>query len=304
MTGVDQSSGTPGFLQLAPSQTALATATMRALATHDEREEIRGPDYLAEAFLTEDRKGRLNDPRVRQWVMKNIITPGVYEFMIARTAFFDQVVKGALEGHVPQLVFLGAGYDSRPYRFRELAEGTRIFELDAGPTQARKKEMLSKEAIALPAQLVFAAIDFAADDLGAVLLKAGFAREEKAFFVWEGVTYYLSAEAVDETLAAVRRISIDGSSICFDYASLSAEARGDEATRKLKERMQSEYVSEPTRFGIPQGQLTGFLAARGYAVIENLGPADMLARYLTLRDGATIGKPPMLFSLVHAALHS
>ena len=45
-----------------PSETAMATATMRALAAHDEREEIRGRDYLAEIFLTEDRKRPLKDP--------------------------------------------------------------------------------------------------------------------------------------------------------------------------------------------------------------------------------------------------
>ena len=33
-----------------PSETAMATATMRALAAHDEREEIRGFDYLAEVL--------------------------------------------------------------------------------------------------------------------------------------------------------------------------------------------------------------------------------------------------------------
>jgi hypothetical protein len=45
-----------------PSETALTTATMRALAAHDEREEIRGSDYLAEIlFLPEQRKAPLKD---------------------------------------------------------------------------------------------------------------------------------------------------------------------------------------------------------------------------------------------------
>ena len=35
-------------VQQQPSETAMATATMRAIAAHDEREEIRGPDDLAE----------------------------------------------------------------------------------------------------------------------------------------------------------------------------------------------------------------------------------------------------------------
>jgi methyltransferase (TIGR00027 family) len=287
-----------------PSETAMATATMRALAAHDERDEIRGADYLAEVFLTEDRKAPLKDPTVRQWVMRNKITPGAYEFMIARTAFFDHVVRDALVQHVPQLVFLGAGYDSRPYRFRELAGETRIFELDAPPTQARKKDVLRRESVAQPAHLVLAPIDFAVDDLGEVLLGAGFARDERALFVWEGVTYYLSSKAVDDTLRAVREVSVAGSSICFDYACLSTEALGEEGIGKLRELLKSDHPAEPTKFGIPQGKLTELLARRGYEVLENLGPSEMEAKYLTLRDGSTIGRPPSLFCLVHAALRN
>jgi methyltransferase (TIGR00027 family) len=290
-----------GSIQEAPSETAMATATLRALAAHDEREEIRGADDLAERFLTEDRKALLKEPTVRQWLLQKKITPGAYEFMIARTAFFDRIVRDALEQNFPQLVFLGAGYDSRPYRFRELVRQTRIFELDAAPTQTRKKEVLLKESIAQPAHLVLAPIDFAADDLSAVLLEAGFTRNQKALFVWEGVTYYLSAQAVDMTLAALRGISIAGSSICFDYASLSQEALSEEGSKKLRERMQSEHSAEPTQFGIPQGELVEFLADRGWGVIENLGPAEMVANFLSMKDGSIIGKPPALFSLVHAA---
>jgi O-methyltransferase involved in polyketide biosynthesis len=99
----------------------MGTATMRVLATYDEREEIRGNDWLAELFLSEDRRAPLKDPVKRQWILKNSVSPGVYEFMIARTAFFDHVVEEALREGLPQLVLLGAGYDSRPYRFRELA---------------------------------------------------------------------------------------------------------------------------------------------------------------------------------------
>jgi methyltransferase (TIGR00027 family) len=135
---------TKGSVEHQPSGTALATATMRALAAHDERKEIRGCDYLAEIFLPEDRKARLRDLKVRQWVMKNKIAPGAYEFMIARTAFFDHVVRDALLRNIPQIVLLGAGYDSRPYRFKELLRQTRMFELDAQPTQLRKKEVLER----------------------------------------------------------------------------------------------------------------------------------------------------------------
>ena len=147
---------------------------------------------------------------------------------------------------------------------------------------------------------MFAPIDFATDSVSEVLLNAGFNQDQRALFVWEGVTYYLSAQAVDATLAAVRAIAPAGSSICFDYAALSPETLSDESARKLREHMKSSHPTEPTRFGIPQGQITAFLAARGYTIVEHLTPADMIVRYLTRRDGTIVGQPPALFALVHA----
>lgn len=275
---------------------------MRALAAHDPREGVAGPDYLAEIFLTEEQKVPLRDPASRAWVMKNKVTPGAYEFMIARTAFFDHLVIDALAKHLPQLVLLGAGYDSRPYRFSGDLGDCRVFELDTSATQLRKKEMLERGGVQIPRNVRFVPADFAADPLDARLPEAGFSKDERALFVWEGVTYYLSAEAVDGVLAAVRSASLPGSSICFDYASLSRDALGEESIKKLREQMKTTQAAEPTRFGIPAGTLEAFLSARGFRVMEVLGPSDLEARYLTLKDGSVLGKVPALFSLVHAAV--
>jgi methyltransferase (TIGR00027 family) len=285
-----------------PSETAMATATLRALASHDSREEIRGADYLAGIFLTEDRKSPLKDKTKRQWVMQNKIAPGAYEFMIARTSFFDQIVRDALVRDLPQIVFLGAGYDTRPYRFKDLVQGTRIFELDAPPTQFRKREVLKNNAIAMPQELKFVPIDFSQDNLQTVLLDAGFSLDKPALFVWEGVTYYLSSDTVDETLSAVRELSSTGGSICFDYGSISPETLNDEGAKKMREHLKANHPGEPTKFGIPRGALESFLSERGYVVVECLNSSDMETRYLTLRNESIVGKVPTLFSLVHAAV--
>jgi methyltransferase (TIGR00027 family) len=285
-----------------PSETAMATVFLRALAAHDEREEVKGPDYLAEVFLTEDRKRLLKDRTVREWVIKNRTTPGMYEFLIARTAFFDRIVKQALKINVPQVVFLGAGYDTRPYRFKDLIQDTRIYELDAQPTQQHKKEILHQTSVPVSEQLVFVPINFQTDDLKETLLKAGFSQEQKALFVWEGVTYYLSAEVVDSTLSFIRSNSPTGSSVCFDYGVLSPERLKNTNAKKLSERMKSRYAAEPTRFGIPQGKLESFLSERGYNIIEHLTPDEMRGRYLTLRDGSSVGALPPHLCLVHASV--
>jgi methyltransferase (TIGR00027 family) len=251
-------------------------------------------------FLTEEQKAPLRDARVRAWVMKNKITPGAYEFMVARTAFFDAMVQEALGQGVPQLVFLGAGYDSRPYRFAQLLGGTRVYELDAAPTQRRKREMLEHAGVTVPVNVQFIPIDFDNDDLQQTLQRAGFAREKIALFLWEGVTYYLSRETVDRTLAAVKSVSAPGSCLAFDFASLSPDTLSEDAIKKLREQMSASRPAEPTRFGIPQGRVEPFLSARGFRIQELIDHEEMEARYLTLPDGSRIGKVPALFNLLVA----
>jgi len=283
-----------------PSETAMGAATLRALAALDEREDIRGPDYLASLFLTEDRKNALRDPVIRESVIKKRIIPGMYEFLIARTAFFDDIVRQALRENIPQIVFMGAGYDSRPYRFKDLIRDTRIFELDSQPTQQRKKEVLHQARVPIPKQLVFVSINFNKDNIGEVLAKAGFDRSKQALFVWEGVTYYLSAKVIDDTLSTVKMNSPAGSSICFDYASLSPESLTDHNVKKLREMMRSNYPGEPTYFGIQEGYIGTFLSERGYKIIEHLAQNKIEKRYLSLNDGSSAGKLLALFCFVHA----
>jgi methyltransferase (TIGR00027 family) len=249
-------------LEKQASGTAMATAFMRALAAYDPRKVVRGKDYLAEIFLEQEQKTPLKDPKIRAWVMKNRIAPGAYEFMIARTSFFDQIVEQALKDNKEQMVMLGAGYDSRPYRFEKFIHDTKIFELDAKPTQQRKKECLQQAGISISRQIIFLPINFETDNLKDMLVEAGFSREKKTLFIWEGVTYYLRAEVVDHMLAFVRENSAPGSTIGFDYASLSDEALNSEGAKELRKHIQTRYSNEPARFGIRAGRIESFLAER------------------------------------------
>ena len=289
-------------LEKQASGTAMATAFMRALAAYDPRKEIRGKDYLAEIFLEEEKKRPLKDPAIRAWVMQNKIAPGAYEFMIARTAFFDRIVERALKESIEQVVLLGAGYDSRPYRFGEFAQDTKIFELDAKPTQQRKKEYLQQAGISISEQISFVPINFETDNLRDTLTEAGFSQEKKTLFVWEGVTYYLNAEVVDNMLAFVRSNSPSGSSIAFDYASLSDEALNEDGAKELRKHMQSRHSNEPTKFGIRTGKIEAFLAKRGFEIIEHLTAADMNDKYLSIGGYSDVGNVPSLFCLVYATV--
>ncbi len=283
-------------VQQVPSGTAESVAFMRALAVQDARLEVRGADTMARLFLADHRKAALGDEAKWRWIIESV-AGGTYPYLVARTAFFDQVVGAALDEATPQLVFLGAGYDSRPYRFRERVRATRLFEVDAAPTQARKVAILKREAIEPPPSLTYVPADLAKQPLAEVLSRAGFVAGERTLFVWEGVIYYLDEAAVDATLRAIRRCSAPGSAVAFDHV---MGAGGAAAAQGLRASMRANHPGEPIRFRTKPGEMEPFLKARGFALEEELDTAAMEQRYLRLSDGSIAGAIPPVFRLTIA----
>jgi methyltransferase (TIGR00027 family) len=283
-----------------PSDSARGVAALRFLGTLDEREEIRGRDRLAGVFLADDVREMLSDPAKGNWFRREAFPPGTYAFILARTAWFDGVVEGALKSRVPQIVFLGAGYDSRPYRFAALIEGTRIFEVDATPTQEFKRSLLAHAAIPVPQGLAFVPVDLARDSLKDALLEAGFDTRQQTLYVWEGVTPYLPAEAVDATLGFIRTYSAAGSAICLDYICTFPGVDGAFGVREHREFMKRNLGGEPVVFRIERGGIAAFLAERGFELAEHLASEDMERRFLTLKNGTLAERVAADSSLVLA----
>lgn len=127
-----------------PSQTALFTALRRTIAYKETPHRKFGPDSLAEIFLPGYYRFFLRSARIRENTRNKLaaVMPGMNEYVIARTIYFNELFTAALEQPIPQIVLLGAGYDSRAYRFAKQNRGTKIFELDARPTQERKNKCL------------------------------------------------------------------------------------------------------------------------------------------------------------------
>jgi methyltransferase (TIGR00027 family) len=284
---------------------AQSVARCRAIAYHVPHEAIRGPDHLAEIILGEETRQSLVDPAIHALILQKLAaaSPGGYEFFIARTAYLDEVVERALRENAPQIVFLGAGYDTRSYRFADLIQETRLFELDVPSTQAHKRALLAAAGVSAPAGLTFVPIDFNRESLAEKLAGAGYAADKKALFIWEGVSYYLPAETVDEVLGFIREHALAGSVLRLDYMLTPAE---DEESRfgakQSREAMRAMYTAEPLFFDLAAEVVESFFAARGFTVVEHLSTAAMEARYLTLPDGSLAGRMLDLFGLVQAVV--
>ena len=199
--------------QKSASETAETAALLRAVACFEPDEKIKGRDNLARLFLSEERQDKLDKEPYRSAV-KAAAPNGVYEYVIARTIYFDELFANTIKGGIPQVVLLGAGYDSKAYRFAGLVGAVKLFEVDAPFTQERKISILKANGIDC-GKVAFVPVDFEKDDLFERLGERGYDPTQRTLFLWEGVALYLSLEAVRVTLMAIKQGSRE-SILAFD----------------------------------------------------------------------------------------
>jgi methyltransferase (TIGR00027 family) len=285
-----------------PSKTAIFTTLTRAIAYREFNNGILGNDYLAEVFLPFYLKVLLKAKNIRTR-RKHKIPPGMYEYMLARTAYFDNVFKDALNRNVPQIVLLGAGYDTRAYRFANLIKDTKIFELDAPPTQIIKRNCLFKSHITAPNNVVFIPINFDAESLQDALGKAGYDKHKHTLFLMEGVSYYLEPESVDATLKFVSSNSKAENNIALDYIlSIPVEKLNDYyGVKELSEDHEKKHPNEIGKFFIEEGAIAAYLEQRGLKIVEHLDNKEMEKRFLVNKNGLSIGQVTGWFRIVFAS---
>jgi len=288
-----------------PSETALFAALRRTIANKEFGNEKFGPDYLAEKFLPPHFRFFLKFKKIQANTKDKLngFLPGLNEYMIARTAYFDHLFVNALNTQTSQIVLLGAGYDTRAYRFANLNHDTRIFELDIAPTQDRKRKCIKSARIKVPEFVTFIPINFNDQSLADVLGEAGYQNHQKTLFIWEGVSYYLDAASVDRTFEFVRQATHPESSIAFDYTVSMSEENIDEyyGVREFSQTMKEHHANEELLFSIGEGEIGSFLEQRGLKAIEHLDNEDIERRFLMDEDGSMLGRITGHFRFVLAS---
>jgi methyltransferase (TIGR00027 family) len=284
------------------SRTAADTCFARGCATREKDPRFRGPDTLAETLFPPLARFVLNFPPLRKLLMRRMFPPGIYEYVLARTKVMDSAFLDALETGFKQIVLLGAGFDTRALRFANCNRGTKVIELDVAVTQQPKIEILRRKNIRLPQELVFASIDFDKEDMFYVLANAGYQPGEKSLFLWEGVTMYLSAQAVDDTLSVIHNYAAPGSRVAFDYIYASVLRQEN---RYYGEQGIFETISktgEGWTFGLEDGVIGSFLAERGFEIVAHYTPPELEKLYLTAEDGTLRGRVNGTHCIVVAAV--
>ncbi len=193
----------------------------------------------------------------------------VANMMPDRTVAIDRIIEKS-SCQVDQFVSLGAGFDTRCYGSLKSSR-LQFFELDQAATQRLKRISLQKAGIDA-SHVQFVEVDFSIDSWPEKLRSSGYDPGRPSLFLWEGVTLYLSEDAVRKTLRAIKSIAALGSILVCDFYARRF-VTGKYSGRGTTITKAAGMSGEGLRFGLdfcqdPAGVLASFLAS------ENLVTGD------------------------------
>ena len=222
------------------------------------------------------------------WLGKKLV-PSLHEHLIARTRFIDDLIEKAVTTGAEQYVILGAGYDLRAHRL-DLPSSLRIFEVDRSEVQSRKLSKLP-ENLTSSENVTYVTVDFAHQSLAEQLAASGFDVSKPAVFTLEGVSQYITKEALSATLEELSTLTQTTSATffisyvdelldknpetCFGKGYPKAAQRA-QTTRTLSAKVGESWVSFYTA-----EEIASLLSRNGFSVEENVTLEDLNSLYFT-----------------------
>ena len=222
------------------------------------------------------------------WLSKKFV-PGFHEHLISRTRFIDDLIKKSISEQVEQYVILGAGYDSRAYNLK-LPSGLKIFEVDQPEVQEIKISKLPDE-IPNAENITYVSVDFNHQSLKNQLLNSGFDKSKSTIYTLEGVSQYITREALNSTLSElalltpnsnatffmsyVNRLLREDPKACFGIGYSKPERAAKFITNGAAK------VGEPWISLYSSKEIEDLLSQNSFTLIENKTLADLNSKYFT-----------------------
>jgi methyltransferase (TIGR00027 family) len=263
------------------AQTAFGPMVQAAIEQYEPPQRRLVTDDLALRFLPGAQRAVV---RTMGWLLLRRLAisagekamPGSWALIACRKRYIEDKLQAAI-GDVDAVVVLGAGLDTTGYRLARRSDMP-VFEVDLPVNIERKREAVQRAIGAMPASVHLVPLDFERDDLIGALVGQGYRTDARTFFVWEGVTQYLTEDAVRATLGALQPAPA-GSRLVFTYV------RRDfidgvnlyDAEVLYKRFRQRQQV---WRFGLDPDAVSAFVGEYGWRLVEQAGPDYYLAHYI------------------------
>jgi methyltransferase (TIGR00027 family) len=224
--------------------------------------------------------------RVRPGAFRN--EWAIRAFTVARSRYTEDALRRALDAGITQYVVLAAGLDTSACRM--MRPGVHVIEVDSPATQAWKRARLRAAQIAPPDGLTFAPVDFEKQTLADGLRDAGFRTDIPAFFSFLGAVVFLELATVTDILRFTGALP-PGSGIVFDYGVAASALDPQQLAERAHVVKGLASIGEPVKTFFDPGVLAQSLRQAGFDEIEDIGYAEMNARYFASRaDALRVGR--------------
>ena len=223
--------------------------------------------------------------RVLKWGEK--MAPGGQNGLMCRVRYIDEVLQEAISDGIDAVVNLGAGFDTRSLRIKELSS-LKIFEIDHPAVITEKIRRFKQLKFEVPENLHYAPIDFNTLTLKQGLEKAGYDPSLKTFFIWEGVTNYISKEAVESTLKYISGTK-KGSRVLFTYMPQDFFDKPEMYPEYEKMRAMNNKSGYKWITGLDPETMDNYLDSLGLKLLEDVGAEYYLENYIkSLNRGSLV----------------
>ncbi|CDP83191.1 MULTISPECIES: SAM-dependent methyltransferase [Mycolicibacterium] len=238
-------------------------------------------DDLASAFLPAGLRALI---RAARWPLARKLLiettersgPGLWANLTCRKRYIGDKLTAALPD-IDAVVILGAGLDTVGYRLARHS-AIPVFEVDLPVNIERKRSVVHRALGSVPDSVHLVPVDFEHDDLAAELAEHGHRAQHRTFFIWEGVTQYLSADGVASTFEFLRSAT-PGSRLVFTYVrSDFIDGTNRYGAESLYRRFRVR--SRLWQFGLNPDDVAAFIGPYGWQLAEQAGPDYLAEHYL------------------------
>jgi len=274
------------------SRTAQYMALFRALETGRSQSKRLFEDPYAINFLDKGLKlvtKIASIPFVGNLIPKLIHQKGIGAISsgIARTKYIDDLLETTVKEGCKQLIILGAGFDTRSIRLDSLKKII-IIEIDHPDTSNFKKKIYRSSIGALPGNVSFQQADFNKQTLHEITEVANINYSLPTTIIWEGVTNYLTQEAIDTTFDFTRKFGSPFNMI-FTYVEKEVlnNPQNFKGTKQLFENLKKN--EEQWTFGFDPNELSSYLKRFDLTLTEDLNATGYRNLYMPDRQGILEG---------------
>jgi methyltransferase (TIGR00027 family) len=204
----------------------------------------------------------------------------------ARTRYIDDLLQDTIRQGIRQVIILGAGFDTRALRL-DCLKNIAVIEIDHPDTSGYKLQKLNEAGKLLP-NVNYLQIDFNKESLDELASKHKINMEIPTTVIWEGVTNYLTAEAVAQTFHFIGRFA-KGSFSIFTYIHQQVldSPHSFEGMDKVLERLKEN--EELWTFGFKPDELGHYLQQFNLRLLEDYGAGDYRQKYMPERKALLNG---------------